>query len=659
MINEKNISFSTQDKDLSKKEWLITNGIGGYASSTICGMHTRKYHGLLIASLTPPVDKFLLLSSLDEEIYIDNKCFEFATHEYKNIIHPQGFKYLKKFSFRPLPKWQYEINGIKIIKTIFMKYEENTVFIKYNINVPVEKKECFIKIHSLVNMRDFHHVIMKNENILQNSTKNGTLVYNPRDKKIHLNIFSNAKYVHDEKWYFQFKYEIEKNRGYDYIEDCFHPGYFEMNLSSGNNELFIMASVERDICSVSHVEKIHNDEISRLEQLNIHTKFKEIIPFHLIYAADNFLVKRSSTNKHSVIAGYPWFADWGRDTMIALPGLTLVTGRYEIAASILETFALNCKNGLIPNRFADNSEDHYDYNTVDASLWFIYAVWKYFQYTNDIKTVKKLWPTINEIIHYYSNGTDFGIKMDEDYLIMHDGQLTWMDVKIGDVEITPRKGKTCEINALWYNALMIATEITKKLNLNHNEFEKKATHILQNYEKMFWNEKKDCLYDYVGYDASNNEYKDDAIRPNQIFSIALPYSVIKGDKAKKIIKTVNNELLTLRGLRTLERNNKYYTPKYQGNVISRDEAYHNGTVWPWLLGFYISAYCTTHNHSVNSKIYAKKILDNFIPHLLEAGIGTISEIFDAEEPYEPKGAMAQAWSVAEILRSYVEDILQQ
>lgn len=661
MINNENIIFSSHDPDLSKKEWLITNGIGGYASSTLCCMHTRKYHGLLIASLEPPVDRFVLLSSLDEEIYVGEQCFELATHDYSNIIHPHGYKYIKKFSLKPFPKWEYEINDIKVTKTFFMEYRKNNVFIKYNIFIPEKIENCSIQIHALVNMRNFHHVRYKNENIYQHYTENSTLIHTKEEPNLHLNLVSNIKYIQDEKWYFNFKYEIEKERGYDSIEDCFHPGYFEINLAAGNNEFFIMGGVEQKNCSMEYTNEVYNNELIRLKKLSAtNTNSHNVVFSHLLFAADHFLVKRKSTGKYSIIAGYPWFADWGRDTMISIPGLTLVTGRYSIAASILTTFAINCRKGLIPNRFPDKSAvDHYDYNTVDASLWFINAVWKYLQYSNDITTVKNLWPIIYEIIHNYSQGTDFGIKMDEDYMIKHDGQLTWMDAKVKDIEITPRKGKACEINALWYNALMISSIIADELGINNEIFKEKAHHVLQNYANVFWNENKDSLYDYIGCDEYNREYKDDAIRPNQIIAISLPFPVIQGEKAIKIIKTVETKLLTPRGLRTLERENECYVSTYHGDVISRDKAYHNGTVWPWLIGPYISAYCKIQNHSFDSKVYAQELIDNFMLHLSEAGIGNISEIFDAEEPYKPRGCIAQAWSVAEILRAYAEDIVQQ
>lgn len=645
--------------ELCQKEWLITNGLGGYASSTLSFMNTRKYHGLLVASMEPPVDRMVLLSSLDEEIHIGSIIHELSCHKYPDVVHPQGFSYIREFVDGPIPSWKYDVDGIQIVKTLFMEHGQNTVFIRYNINVPSEKGICRMRVHPLVSMRDFHELTRQHTGISQEASSYGTTVMvSSREKStLKLYLVSNAAYVPASDWYYNFEYAAEMERGYDYHEDCFHPGYFEVDLVQGINEIFIVASAEkRNNLSLSSVRKAYDAENKRISMICQGLDYTDILPSKLVMAADSFIVTRNSTGKHSIIAGYPWFSDWGRDTMISLPGLTLVTGRYELAASILSTFAENCRDGLIPNRFPDHSGDDYAYNTVDASLWFINALWKYLEYTDDVPTVRKMWSTVNDIILNYSRGTMFGIKMDVDGLLLHEGQLTWMDAKAGDVEITSRRGKACEINALWYNALVIASKMALRLGIDESGFVEKAEKVRGNFDRVFWNEEQGCLYDCIGYDQGK-EYRDGSLRPNQILAVSLPHGMLDQEKEKSIVRKVQQYLLTPRGLRTLAPYESNYIGKYEGSVLQRDMAYHNGTVWPWLLGPFVSAYCKTKGHSLRSRMYAKELLDGFISHLAEAGVGSISEIFDGDEPHMPRGCVSQAWSVAEILRAYSEDVL--
>lgn len=646
--------------DLCHKEWLITNGLGGYASSTLSFMNTRKYHGLLVASMEPPVDRVVLLSALDEEIQADSITYELACHKYPGIVHPQGFRYITEFLEGPLPAWKYDVDGIQVLKTLFMEYGKNTVFVRYDIHVPAEKGSCRMRVRPLASMRDFHKLTRQHDRILQEPLGNGTILWGnfSEDNTARLHLVSNAHYIPAPDWYYDFEYPLEMERGYDFHEDCFQPGYFEIELVHGHNELFIVASTERkNDVSLSYVCRAYEAEKKRILTFCQKQDLKEILPSKLVMTADTFIVRRHSTRKHSVIAGYPWFADWGRDTMISLPGLTFVTGRYDVAASILSTFAENCREGLIPNKFPDHSSDSYAYNTVDASLWFINAVWKYLEYTGDMHTIENMWPTIENIIISYSKGTKFGIKVDTDNLVRHDGQLTWMDSKVGNMEITPRRGKACEINALWYNALVIASKISSKLGTDNSGFEEKAERVRGSFEPAFWNEEEGCLYDCIDYDAQRIESKDKSLRPNQILAVSLPHCMLEQKKEKSIVKKVQQHLLTPRGLRTLAPYEAAYAGKYEGDTLQRDTAYHNGTVWPWLMGPFVSAYCRTRGHSLRSRMYAKELLDGFIPHLAEAGIGTISEIFDGNEPHIPRGCVSQAWSVAEILRAYSEDVL--
>jgi predicted glycogen debranching enzyme len=367
-------------------------------------------------------------------------------------------------------------------------------------------------------------------------------------------------------------------------------------------------------------------------------------------------VKNPPSGENTVIAGYHWFSDWGRDTMISIPGLLLIPRRFEEARSILKNFSRHCQRGLIPNAFLALGGKPI-YNTVDASLWFIHTVGRYFAYTKDFLFLWDVWDTVDSIIDNYRKGTDFGIEMDSDYLIRQGPQLTWMDAKIGERAVTPRAGKACEINALWYSALKTASNLGTLLGKNISPYESLAAGVASNFEDAFWNPETNCLFDLVFFDEAGNEVKDPAIRPNQIFSVSLPYTMLSPEKEKAIVDRVEKDLLTPFGLRTLSTDHPLYKGHYHGDTVTRDAAYHNGTAWPWLLGAYVKAYRKVHNYSKQSLEEMRALLQGFDVHLETAGVGTISEVFDGDYPYSPGGCIAQAWSVAEILRAYVEDVL--
>lgn len=644
----------------NQKEWLISNGLGGYASSTIFGLNARKYHGLLIASENPPVDRRLLLSSLDEEIIIGDRIHHLAIHKYHDIYYPEGYKYLQKFSMEEFPVFQYNVAGIEIEKKIMMVHGENTTVVQYIISNP-SNKEFIFKVLPLVNNRSIHHLSSADTvNFGQRSEENSV--------KLSLNdlqfyICSNMQYNAEYHWYYAFEYDIERERGYPYTEDNLNPGYFQVDSKGNNLELFIIASTQNKTgIDVANVKELLENELLRRKDITNVNEMDDPFYRKLLLAGDSFIVKRNSTGAKSIIAGYHWFADWGRDAMIALPGLTLVNGRYDIAKEILSTFAAHCQRGLIPNMFAEFPGQDPVYNTVDASLWFIHALGKYFDYTNDTDFVERIWNTVEEIIAYYSNGTDYNIKMDSDGLISHDGQLTWMDAKIGDFEVTPRSGKTCEISALWYNALRYAEYMGDKIGKKTSHFSEVAEILKVNFENIFWNEETGCLYDHIlaleNIENNSSEIKDTSIRPNQILAVSLPFTMLSENTSLSIIEVVEKELLTAYGLRTLSASDNGYIGMYQGNDRSRDMAYHNGTVWTWLLGHYITAYRKTHKNNVACTEHLKKLIKGLEMHLNDAGIDTISEIFDGDAPHIPRGCMSQAWSVGELTRAYIEDILQ-
>ncbi|SES83836.1 glycogen debranching enzyme, putative [Methanococcoides vulcani] len=638
------------------QEWLITNGIGGYASSTVIGENSRKYHGLLIASANPPVDRRVLLSSLDEEIIAGDEVYRLATHRYPDTLYPSGFEYLDRFSASPLPTFEYSIRNIKLIKTIFMVYGQNTTVVRYKLFNP-DNEDIVFRILPLVTNRDFHQI--GKAGVISFSEIHDPTGIQLRTDDGLLQLRSNMHYRQEPYWNYNFEYDSERERGEAYQEDLYNPGYFEKQIHEPASEVYVVASdsiLKKKDIDHEFVNSGYERELVRQKGLQDRCNLKGDFTQKLVNAADSFIVQRRSTGSESIIAGYHWFADWGRDAMISLPGLTLVTGRFNDAKDILTTFSEHCSGGLIPNRFSDDGLSPPDYNTVDASLWFIHSLGRYYSYTKDVKFVRKMWDTVVSIIQNYIEGTLYGIRMDEDGLIAHEGQLTWMDVKIGDQEITPRAGKACEINALWYNALCIAIQLGEILGANTKHYSEIAQLAKSNFTETFWNPKDLCLYDCVSVNEDMSVSKDAAVRPNQIFAVSLPYTMLDHEKKMMIVEKVKEDLLTPYGLRSLSPKDSRYNGRYRGDRDSRDRAYHNGTVWAWLLGPFVTAYAKVNNKSPLSLEYCRRLLVNFEAHLDEAGIGTISEVFDGDSPHRPGGCISQAWSVAEILRAYVEDV---
>ncbi|AEH61232.1 glycogen debranching enzyme [Methanosalsum zhilinae DSM 4017] len=641
-----------------RKEWIVTNGLGGYASSTITGANSRTYHGLLVAAMNPPVDRILLLSSVDEIIEINGELYHLAVHKYPDTVYPEGYRYLNSVSFNPFPVYTYNLGNARISKHIFMVHGQNTTIIEYQIDGVCDNDSISMKLLPLINTRNFHHTARSNDNIFKQTA--GSFRTEITNGNVSFQLSSNAGYFPAGNWYYDFEYEHELERGNFYTEDNYNPGYFEKSSLTNGSHIFLVASTEHipDINS-EDIEILYRKEIERLIDIERKCSYKDNIISKLYPAADSFIVQRKSTGSNTVIAGYHWFSDWGRDSMISLPGLTLVTGRFEEASSILTTFSKYCRRGLIPNRFPDHSKDMPAYNTVDAPLWFIHAAGRYFEYTGDGNLIEDIWSTIKEILYYYTHGTDNGIIMDSDGLIRHNDQLTWMDAKIGVNAVTPRAGKACEINALWYNALNTALFISDNLQLDI-EFNADDLHMIrENFSKMFWNTHEKCLFDFIDDRKETSIIKDPSIRPNQLFAVSLPYTMLTHKQNCQIVKKVEQELLTPVGIRTLSPGDSGYTGIYSGNIWTRDAAYHNGTVWPWLMGAYISAYTRVNNYSDQSIAYSEQLLQGLDGHLYQAGVGTISEIFDGDPPHDPKGCISQAWSVAEIMRAYIEDIVNQ
>jgi predicted glycogen debranching enzyme len=634
-----------------RREWLETNGLGGWASSTIAGAHTRRYHGLLVAATHPPVGRMVLLSKLDETIVLDERRFELGCNRYPGAVHPRGYEYLQSFSKDLFPVFEYEVEGVRLRKTIAAINGENTTLVLYEV---LEAGVAFsFELRPFVAYRDYHSMAHANDAIRREANfTDGVFRAQPYDGTPELFIANpGAAFDAQPDWYRNFEYGIEQYRGLDYLEDLFTHGTFKLNLKAGDRLGISISTANpkgRDAFKLFAGEKRRREKL--LDSPSNKDEFSKI----LTLAADQFVVKRGE-DLRTIIAGYHWFSDWGRDTMISLPGICLVTGRFGDAKKILRAFAQSVSQGMLPNRFPDAGEQP-EYNTVDATLWFFVAVYKYLQATDDEKFVRNvLMPILRDIIAWHDRGTRYRIHVDADGLLYAGepgAQLTWMDAKVGDWVVTPRQGKAVEINALWYNALMIFVELSKRFgNINEaSRFAQRAEHVKKRFVEVLWNEAAGCLYDYI-----DGDHRDAAIRPNQIFALSLPFPLLDGDKAKQVLKIVEEKLYTPVGLRSLAATEPGYRPHYGGDQWSRDSAYHQGTVWSWLLGPMITAIVRAEGKA--GKQRAKKLLENITPHLSDAGIGAISEIFDAEPPHTPHGCMAQAWGVAEVLRAYIEDVM--
>ncbi len=639
---------------IKELEWIETNGLGGWSGSTICGLNTRKYHGVLVPSLDPPVDRRVYLSRLDETILSDNVEYPFSTREYPGAVWPEGYKYLRTFEKGFFPSFIYEIlinnEPVRIKKTVAMLHNKNTVLICYEILS--DTPHITLKLEPFVAARDYHSLTTANTSINGEVLKKKDSVFiQPYEGYPPLKIIvDSGTYHHEPGWYYQFEYEKEKERGLEFREDLFRYGYFTLDMKPGR-KYFITVSTEN---TMGNPKKDFEAELERRKKLISQLVYKDPFIESLALAADQFIVRRGDSGS-SIIAGYPWFTDWGRDTMIALPGLCLYTGRIAEAKKILLNYAEFVSEGMLPNRFVD-VHNVPEYNTVDATLWYFIAIYQTYKASDDIELIKKLYPTLLEIINWHYRGTRYNIKVDKDGLLSAGEpgtQLTWMDAKIGDIVVTPRIGKAVEINALWYNALKITAEFAELLgdHKKSKEIQSKAKETAESFLKKFWNPDQNCLYDVL-----EQNKKDGSIRPNQILVLSLPFTLLPEDKALTVLDLVEKKLLTPYGLRTLNVEDENYQGKYIGKQSERDHAYHQGTVWAWLIGPYITA-CVRYRKETG-KQEALQILAGLTEHLKEAGIGSVSEIFDGDPPHTPKGCPAQAWSVAEILRAYIEDIIE-
>ncbi len=658
-------------------EWIVTNGLGGYASSTVLNVNTRKYHGLLVAAFNPPVDRHVLLSKMDEEVQIDGDNYSLSSNEFRDTVYPDGYKTLRGFSLDPFPTFHYQVSELYVKKEIFMPYMKSATIIHYETLNNLDNAAA-INIYPLIDMRHFYETTdryAQQLRFIQDPAPDG-VVFETQPSKGYLALFcTDGRYKSGKNvWIERIYFRVDDSRGEACTDDSYQPGYFTIELAPKEMKDFYVVAVggpKRDevistcsaICGKRTIDELYRKAISRKESLL--SRFYEdksgIEPGDwlnwLLLSADSFMVARKSTGKKSVIAGYHWFEDWGRDTLISLPGLALVTGRFGDAEEILLTFKQYCKEGLVPNRFPDRSGDEPVYDSVDATLWYFNAVLQYLEYTGKLDFVhKELWYTLQDMVERHLGGTAFGIRMDDDGLLQHGPRLTWMDVSVNGKPVTPREGKAVEVQALWYNALRIMELLALRFDQEDNakRFRSIADRARTSFNEKFW-----CSKDEYLFDTLDGNGGDATLRPNQVIAAYLDFCILDGKGRAKVVDAVWKNLWGTYGLKTLSSNDPKYIGTYVGDFVQRDMAYHNGTVWAWLLGPFITAFLKVKNYSEYCRRFAFEcfLQPLFSEETSRAGLGTLSEVFDGDHAHSPRGCISQAWSVAEPLRAYIEDIL--
>jgi len=637
-------------EEMLGKEWLIANGIGAYASSTAAGCNTRRYHGLLIGATLPPVGRIVGLSTVMEQLIVGGNEYQLATNEFVGAFSPRGICHLERFVNDLYPRFEFRAAQWELTKEIVLAEAANAVAIQYRYRGPA----AVLVLRPFVSARDYHHLrkVSEPQQMTFQQIPQGVRVQDGLRPARQVYFLPGAgSFQAGPQWWYNFRYRADIDRGQEGLEDLYTPGTFTYPLGEGDS-CQLTASLNEPI--VVHVETARNARRARLTSLAgaVGTDADQTTR-RLAVASDAFVVQRSFPNAPSsatILAGYHWFADWGRDAFIALPGLLLATGRYDKAREVFRTFAGHLSHGMIPNRFDDYSSAAH-YNSIDASLWFIIAAERYIQATGDMTFWREtLMPAANAILSAYSDGTMFDIHADADGLLTGgsaETQLTWMDAALGTEVVTPRHGKAVEVNALWHSANRIMAErcagVAGELSAHYAH---QADLIGQAFAKAFWNPQAGCLYDVL-----TGQEADATVRPNQILAVSLPHCPLAREQQEAVVRVVQEQLLTPYGLRSLSPEDRRYRRRYGGSWESRDRAYHQGTVWAWLIGPFIEAYLKVNGSNLATLAQATHWLEAFESHLHEAGLGTISEIFDGDPPHTPRGCIAQAWSVAEVLRA--------
>ena len=600
----------------SKIEWLETNGTGAFAMGTVAGVNTRRYHALLTVSLKPPVERYVLLSHVEEEIEVDGNYHALGVAQYPGSVSPKGYELLEGFCSEPCATWSYQAGSAKIEKQVYLVEGRQAVVIRYRADQAVTAR-----VRPFLAYRDYHALASGNSDLNPSvSQSTGSIRMQPYPGLPPMEFRFDGEFTREPHWYLQTEYLEELSRGLEYCEDLFTPGVLKMDLPPGQ-WVSICASIDGTEASDPPVAK-----------------------------RDPFIVRRSD-GRSTIIAGYPWFTDWGRDTMIALPGLLVAKGRFAEARDILQGFLEFLNNGLLPNRFPDAGHLP-EYNTADDTLWMFQAVREYVAASGDQDFLREVfYRDGQQIIDWHMRGTSYAIRVDHTDHLLRAGtpgtQLTWMDAKVGEWVVTPRDGKPVEINALWHSALRLMGEWGFLLkDARAEQYVEAADKVRVSFREKFWNPTRACLYDVLT-DAGPVT----TLRPNQIFAVSLPHTLLEPEQQQAVVRIVEHELLTPVGLRTLERSDPDYRPRYQGTPWERDGAYHRGTVWPWLMGPFVDAYLNAFGRAPENLRYCRRLLDDLEAHAArDTATGAIAEIYDAEEPRLPRGCPAQAWSGAEIAR---------
>ena len=637
--------------EIRRREWLVTNGIGGFAAGTVGLVNTRRYHGLLVAALRPPVERTVMVSKLDLTVRYAGVSARLSTNEYADgTIDPQGFCLLDSFRLEGLiPVWTWVVGDALLEQRIWMAHGLNTTYVSFKLLLAATTMS--IHAQPLCVYRDYHSHHRGAQNFELQSIDGGLQLTAYPGAMPYRILHESGDCRLDAEWHWNFKHRVESERGLDDVEDLFRPAVICLELEPGDESSVVFSAEPA-------APQLSSESLARERRRQHALKPRASVPAwieQLHLAADQYIVERRDANAsvlgQTIIAGYPWFSDWGRDTMIALPGLTLATGRHDVAASILRTFARFVSEGMLPNRFPD-AGDAPEYNTVDATLWYFVAVDEYLRKTGDESLRADLYPVLQQIVASHLRGTRYGIKADANDGLLFAGergvQLTWMDAKVGDWVVTPRIGKCVEINALWFNALMIMSEmaVDRGDSSAAATFAMQAARVKRSFNERFWFEGGGHLYDVI----DGPEESDASLRPNQLFAVSLRHGLLDQERARAVVERCSRDLWTPVGLRSLSPEDPRFVTHYRGGPWERDGAYHQGTVWSWLLGPFAMA----HYRVYGDAGAARSRLTGIAAHLREACVGQVSEIFDAEAPFAPRGCFAQAWGVAEILRAWSE-----
>ncbi|MGJ3247502.1 MAG: amylo-alpha-1,6-glucosidase [Elainellaceae cyanobacterium] len=646
-----------------QREWLVTNGIGGYACGTISGMLTRCYHGLLTAALNPPLGRTLLVAKLEETVHYGSDRIPLSTNRWADgSIAPHGYLHIEAFYLDgAIPVWNFACQDALLEKRVWMEQGANTTYVRYQLHRATQPLKLTLK--ALVNYRDYHQTTQADDWRMDIAPIERGVKIHAFDQATPFYLWADRGTLSDaHEWYHGFDLAIERYRGLGDRDDHLHAATLQVVLNPGDAISMVASTAPQD--TTDGTAALASRQQYELELLNRWSSTPYLITERapdwvkqLVLAADQFIVNRpllSQPDGKTIIAGYPWFGDWGRDTMISLSGLTVYTGRPEIARPILRTFAHYIDQGMLPNVFPDAGATP-DYNTIDATLWYFEAIWSYYTATRDDDLLNELFPTLVDIIYWHQHGTRHNIHWDSTDGLLYGGesgvQLTWMDAKVDEWVVTPRVGKPVEVNALWHNALGIMAAIATILDKPHDKYQQLAQHTAHGFSR-FWNSKTGYCYDVIDTPSGD----DDSLRPNQIFAISLSSArspdlppLLSAHQQRCVLNACSRALLTSHGLRSLDLHDSNYQGRYGGNRHQRDGAYHQGTVWGWLLG----PMAIAHLHIHQNPIQARQMLAPFANHLQSHCVGSLSEIFDGDAPMTPRGAFAQAWTVAEILRAWL------